>query len=360
MKEKNPTAVAVHVFAGGFSVGVAAHFDVIAHFETSKYGSEVVALNQPEVDVFSGKETWPLEGLADHKIDFVFCNPPCALWSSIGILVQKGGAAWKDDPRQSCWHDCFQVLEAARPQVFAVESVCRAFSPTGGQPLMIEFAEKANALGYYVTFLMVNAAQCGIAQNRKRFFFVAHKMPMDFTSDETPDIPVREALKGIEPDDFYTLSPELERIVAKVGYSQGLREVWEEMVPEHKRKRNKHGHVSGRPMFMTHRIHPDKPLGAMAGNYYIHYKEPRMLSIAEMKVLGGYPEWFTFPEKMTTGKKISYLCQAVMPAVGEWLARQAKIAIQHQGKADLVQPVCEYRLVDLRKIPAEFTEVDIS
>jgi site-specific DNA-cytosine methylase len=353
MKKPKPTAIASYVFAGGFSIGVSKHFDVIAHLEPSPYGTEVVELNQPDVELYIGKGEWPLKDLDKHKIDLVFCNPPCALWSSIGMLVQKGGGAWEQDPRKACWHDCFKIFEKALPRVFVVESVCRAFSPTGGQTLMLEFAERAHEMGYYVTFLFTNSEQCGIAQSRKRFFFVAHREPMDFISDNTPTLNVREALDGIMPDEFYEI-PEFSHILDKVGYSQGLREVWEEHVPESQRIRNKQGHVKGRPMFMVHRIHPDKPLGAMAGNYYIHHSEPRFLSVAEMKVLGGYPADFVFP-KMSIGKKITYLCQAVMPAVSEWLARQIKIGLD--GKKKLTQPVCDYRIVDLRKPLASVEEV---
>ena len=44
-----------------------------------------------------------------NKIDFVYCNPPCAPWSNLGG-AQKGAGAWRDDPRIKCWRDSFNLL----------------------------------------------------------------------------------------------------------------------------------------------------------------------------------------------------------------------------------------------------------
>lgn len=35
-------AIAIHVYAGGFSLGIGKHFDVVAHLENTDYGAKTV------------------------------------------------------------------------------------------------------------------------------------------------------------------------------------------------------------------------------------------------------------------------------------------------------------------------------
>ncbi len=75
-------AIGSHIFAGGFTIGVKKHFNVLAHFEGDGYGADTFSLNYPEIPVFVGPENWPT---GDYKdVDFIYGNPPCAPWSTLG------------------------------------------------------------------------------------------------------------------------------------------------------------------------------------------------------------------------------------------------------------------------------------
>ena len=108
-------ALGTYIFAGGFTLGVSKHFDVDAHFE-SKPGlyKKTFKANFPDIPVYEGEDDWPRKKFK-NKIDFVYCNPPCAPWSNLGG-AQKGAGAWRDDPRIKCWRDSFNLLKDLKPK----------------------------------------------------------------------------------------------------------------------------------------------------------------------------------------------------------------------------------------------------
>src|SRR5687768_13498272 len=116
-------AVGCTIYAGGFTVGVKRHFDVLCHLEGDKYGVATARANFPTMPIHVGKENWPLEQLRRAKPDFVFGNPPCAPWSVAG----KKGDHWKTDPRLETTRGHFGLVEVLRPKVWAWESVLGAF-----------------------------------------------------------------------------------------------------------------------------------------------------------------------------------------------------------------------------------------
>ncbi len=85
-----PTAVGIHIYAGGFTVGVKqAGFDVLCHLEIGKYGVASVKANWPALPVHIGEENWPLKDLAKKEVDLLYSNPPCAIFSVAGTLPSR-------------------------------------------------------------------------------------------------------------------------------------------------------------------------------------------------------------------------------------------------------------------------------
>src|SRR5262245_19244438 len=126
-------AVGGDIFAGGFTVGVSKHFDVLAHFEENMYGVRSSKLNFPNMPIFVGVDTNRKLGFdyirkTHGKVHFVYTNPPCAVFSVCGSTMKWGQEGWRKDPRQKCWHNCFSMLEELDPDFYATESVVRAFT----------------------------------------------------------------------------------------------------------------------------------------------------------------------------------------------------------------------------------------
>ena len=167
-------ALGTYIFAGGFTLGVSKHFNVEAHFEGKPAAyKKTFQANFPKIPIYEGVENWPRKKYK-NKIDFVYCNPPCAPWSNLGG-AQKGAGAWRNDPRIKCWRDSFNLLKELKPKAIAIESVPRVYSKNGGRPMIMELSEEANKLGYQVTHLLIDGGFTGLNHSRKRFFFIATK-----------------------------------------------------------------------------------------------------------------------------------------------------------------------------------------
>ena len=194
------TALGVYIFAGGFTLGVKeAGFEILAQFEDGAYGVETTRKNHPGLDVFDDQKSWPSERY-EGKIGFLYGNPPCAPFSNAGISSLKKGKMhdhWKRDERTNCILRMFEVLEIARPTVWAWESVQLAFKR--GRPMIDELTERAAAMGYSASYVLMNAVHLGVPQIRRRFFCVFHKVAIDWEYPIPPPEPmtVGDAWKAI-------------------------------------------------------------------------------------------------------------------------------------------------------------------
>lgn len=320
-------ALGVYIFAGGFTVGVKrAGFEVLGHLEDGPFGVATTEANHPELSRASGSihtdpATWPLE-LYAGKVDFVYGNPPCAPWSQAGMSPKhKRGLAdnwWERDPRVSCVYQMFRVLETVRPRVWAWESVARA--ATAGRPLIDSLAARAAALGYSMSIVLLNGADTGVPQDRKRVFVVFHNVRIDWTRPTARRVSVREVLAAVkpQPDDvagrfdrsYLDLLPHVPQggslaitynRIHGTDYEQGKR-------------------VKGRPAFLYRRLAWDQLAFTTTGDpKHFHPEEPRLLTVREQAAICGYPPDYVFLGN--AHMQFNQLSKAVLPQAGEWLAQ---------------------------------------
>jgi len=325
-----PVAVGAYIFAGGFTLGVSKHFRVIAHLEASKYGVQSAKANFPGLAVHTQPATWPVRELKNQNVKLLYCNPPCALFSQAGATMRKGTDGWKTDPRQKCWRECFLAFEGIFPDVFVLESVVRAY--TAGREFVTQFTDWAKAYGYAVTHVFVDAQNHGMAQRRKRYFLVVHKINIDWTPPVRSRITANEILSTITDPGYHTpiQDPEHARLISELPVKTPLRRLWERDNPEETWVRTKQG-VKGRPRLFIHRVDGNDVLGTIAGDYFIHPTEDRFLGMNELKALNGFP-----PEYFLEGSPqyhASLLCRGVCPPVAEWLAGNIRRAVDRNEPA---------------------------
>jgi DNA (cytosine-5)-methyltransferase 1 len=323
-------AVGVDIFAGGFSVGVSKHFNVLAHLEESNYGVRSFKLNFPHIPVCVGKDRWKpfIDDIRRYSdIPFMYANPPCATFSVAGSTMRSGGSAWRTDPRLHCWTRCFDAALYARPHIYACESVVRAY--TAGREFMVGLQERALEAGYSVTHLLVDATWLGVPQRRKRYFFVMHDRKISWQAPNwSPPKTVGETLADVtHPGPVSPISDPLHlELVKKLEPGKALRPLWEQRMrdtvgPEAVWPRNQYG-VAGRPRLFVHRVHGDRPMGTLTGDYFIHPTEDRFLGMNELKVLNGFPEDYAFEGR--PGCWASLIARGVCPPVASWLAQNVK------------------------------------
>lgn len=344
-------AVGCYIFAGGFTLGVKKHFDVEAVLEGDDYGVSTMRHNQPEIPVHVGKAAWPLDILKGLYPEFVYCNPPCAVWSSAGSSAVRA-TDWRLDPRVQCWKDSAELLEKLQPKVLAVESVPNAM--TRGRELIDELAAYAMGLGYSVTYLFEDAKWLGVPQQRRRFMFVASRVRFDVEEMAWPEpITLGGALRRVNDpfrdDDLPTKSALRDEHIHLVpGLPEGgrLRKVWETRNPESTWRRNSAGGVVGRPIFTFHRARSDRPSGVMSGCEVIHPTEDRLITVREWCELCGYPPDYRFVAR--SHKEACHLiARGVLPPVGEWLARNVRRCIER----DEADPEPVLQLIDVSEPP---------
>lgn len=396
MTAAQPDALGVYIFAGGFTLGIAKHFNVRAHFEDGPFGTATVKRNLPHIDIYSDVERWPIdvsEGF--HGIPLLYGNPPCAPWSTAGNLVgQKAALAnagithkWEADPRVECVRRQFALLEKLQPTMWVWESVAAAYSR--GRSFIESLAQRANDQGYAVTRVLVNGKWTGLPQERRRFFFVAHKVELPWQHPGAKITTVEEALAPYpdaeveHPDTKARITGNIVHYISDMQPGSGAIDAfrrWRD-VEEQKRRNelmrqlleenratnyvdgamadldvqiradrlNKKGHQKGCPNFLCHRLHPKKPSGTIvSGNMLVHPTQDRFLTVKETQILSGYPATYEFVGR----DAYAQISKAVLPPVADWLGgilRAGYDAAVPITKADL-------RDVNFLKAPPTFNE----
>lgn len=340
-------ALGIYIFAGGFSVGMrAAGFDVLGHLEDGPFGADTVRQNMPDIDVHANPETWPFDAYRGRGVEVVFCNPPCAPWSGAGIRPKRMidhdfKDNYRHDPRVSCVYNAFDAIRYLRPAIWAWESVQGAFHR--GREMCDELAEEAVELGYSVSYVLLNGVHVGLPQQRRRFFFVAHRVKIDWEYprlEADQQVSVMQAwraaglLKRRAHVAFRHMENDKDReMMEGCPQGQALRLHWEAKMratvgPEETWPRNKLGAVIGRPAFTYRRLRPNVPCKTMmGGTHLVHPTEDRWLSVKESQVLCGYPADYEFSPP-TPEACYPEVAQAVLPTVGEWLGHNLRRAVE--------------------------------
>lgn len=313
-----PTAVGMYIFAGSFTVGVAQHFNVVAHLEGDGYGAKTFALNFPRVPAYWPKEAWP-----DFSPDLVYGNPPCAPWSIVGASLIKGNDNWRTDPRTDCFSSIVDYGISHGAKVIAVESVQMLL--TRGWEFLDSKVEQLLDAGYGVDIFRHDSVLWGLPQRRRRVFLVGSKVRLDWEQPKfvTPTTMAQAVIGGLKHGlvqrlpDPYLPAWELARTKRLSGQSGSLRRAWFELNP---------GLNKGSPRITTGVVHPHQPVGTIIGKTQIHHEHPRYLSEGEMKRLMGLPDDFEFwrptqAKPLYLGAVASEVARAVNPVIGAYLAK---------------------------------------
>jgi len=99
------------------------------------------------------------------EADVVVGGPPCQGFSNLGERVPN-------DPRNQLWRQYFRCIEQVLPKVFVLENV---------QPLLksaefIEITRVAKRLGYSIEGRVLNSADFGVPQTRKRAIIIGSRI----------------------------------------------------------------------------------------------------------------------------------------------------------------------------------------
>ena len=191
----NRRPIVVDLFAGagglslgfeqaGFDIAVAVEFDPV-HSATHEYNFPCSAVICADVRQLSGDGIRSAAGLGDVEIDVLVGGPPCQGFSLIGHRVL-------DDPRNDLVFHFLRLVDELQPRAFVMENV--AGMATGQHTrLLEELIERFKTIGYSLRlpYQILNAADYGIPQNRRRLFLLGARSDIIL-----PNYPVKQTVRA--------------------------------------------------------------------------------------------------------------------------------------------------------------------
>lgn len=172
-RKTSTTYTAVDVFAGcgGLSLGMGrAGFSVLAAVENEPSAADTFRQNHPNARVFEedirGISSHDIsEALDGRKIDLLMGCAPCQGFCS---LTRKQGGK---DPRNQLPLEMARLIEELKPRVVLMENVPGL--ETRGKRVLMDFLERLKLAGYEYQYAVVQMADYGIPQNRRRLVLLA-------------------------------------------------------------------------------------------------------------------------------------------------------------------------------------------
>jgi DNA (cytosine-5)-methyltransferase 1 len=113
-----------------------------------------------------------------NKIDIIIGGPPCQAYSLIGR--SKIGENVIEDNRNYLFRYYIEFLKRYKPGAFIFENVPGLLSAANGK-YFTEMFEGFKSIGYCVQYKILNAADYGVLQNRKRVFIIGSRGNIQFT-----------------------------------------------------------------------------------------------------------------------------------------------------------------------------------
>lgn len=366
---RQPTHIDTFAGPGGFCTGLkAAGFRTLMAFEKVETVCETYAANHPEVDLIQGD----IRSVADDQlhfpepVDLVTAGFPCETFSTAG---NKSRASY--DHRQTLFMEAVRIAVACKSRFILCENVPAILTKPlvkGETRLVIDEIRRVLREAGYRNQLeaVLNTADYGVPQTRRRFFLLASREPAQLIR------PMPLASRQVTVGDAFEGMPVLpgEDAVASypnAGYAwrMGTRAMWNatawiDGLPHHVCPGHRPATVErfglipqgGRlsDLFKTldpgtitdlqqrrvlpkvpyqqrgQRLHPDRPSPTVTSHCLdelVHPTEPRCLTVREAARLQSFPDGYDFrgplscPHQSETQDKYEQIGDAVPPLMAE-------------------------------------------
>lgn len=173
----NMNVISLFSGCGGLDLGFErAGFNIPIANEFDKTIWETYKVNHPNTKLIKGDIRKINESDFPQSVDGIIGGPPCQSWSEAGAL--RG----IDDERGQLFYDYIRILRKVQPKFFLAENVSGMLASRHNEAVkkIIKLFEDS---GYDVSFTLVNAKDYGVAEERKRVFFIGFRkdLKIDFT-----------------------------------------------------------------------------------------------------------------------------------------------------------------------------------
>ncbi|WP_371246777.1 DNA (cytosine-5-)-methyltransferase [Mycoplasmopsis agassizii] len=283
-----------------------------------------------------------------NKIDVIIAGPPCQGFS-------MSGKREINDVRNTLFEQVVKVAEVIEPKYIVIENVVGLLSMKNDQGEDIkELIQKGfENIGYRVNYKVLNAADYGVPQARKRVIFLISKnYPLDFPEaiyDKENYITVGDALGNVDPDGDTYFCPSTEYQKLMEGNSKitnHSRRNSNELVTKRMSYIPQGGNWQNIPVELgtgggTHsnaykRLDPNKPsitIKHAAKAMIIHPLKNRILTVREVARLQSFNDNFEFTG--SNSDQHQQLANAVPPLLGKAIAEQIYKNISFEKETQL-------------------------
>lgn len=189
---------------GGLDLGFEkAGFDIPVANEFDKKIWETFKANHPKTHLIEGDvrkiSRTDIASYIDGEVDGIIGGPPCQSWSEAGSL--KG----IEDERGQLFFDYIRILKELKPKFFLAENVSGMLADRHSEAVKNIFELFENA-GYDVSLTLVNAKDYGVAEERKRVFYIGFRkdlnikfrFPKGSTEDDDKKITLRDIIWDLQ------------------------------------------------------------------------------------------------------------------------------------------------------------------
>ena len=323
------TAVSLFSGGGGLDLGMRlAGLNVAFSSDLEEVNCKTIESNLPgtttsaeNIDDLDGKSI--KKAARTNEIDVVFGGPPC---QSFSILGKRGSF---EDPRGKLIYEFLRIIKELKPKAFIFENVPGLLTLNGGKDwsnLLQLFREETGFVPYPI---VLNSADFGVPQIRKRVFVVGirgvargfsfldstHSNPKDvtlFAAGKPAWLPcdvVFDTLNGVPNHDIRLHGP---RVLARY-----------KKIPQGGRDRIDH----------SDRLELGKPSGTVlvgskagGGRPHIHPTENRVITVREAARLQSFPDWYKFEGSSTD--QYRQVGNAVPPVLAMYVGLSLKRALR--------------------------------
>lgn len=302
-----PTAVDLFCGCGGLTVGLKrAGFRVLGAVDvdplsvkTYKANHRDVALWEKDIRELEPQELLDAFGLKKGGLDLLAGCPPCQGFSTMRTL---NGAVRVDDPRNDLVAEFERFVKALRPRTVMMENV----PGLADDERFNTFCRELKELGYQGDHRVLNAADYGVPQRRRRLIYLAGiGMEIPFAEKNGRQKTVKGAIGGLPeagksgdlvhdmPENRTPKVLEIIRLIPKDGGSR--RNLPEEFQLECHKRCSGFKDVYGRmawndvaPTITSGCFNPSK-------GRFLHPEEDRAITMREAALLQGFPRRYKFP-----------------------------------------------------------------
>jgi DNA (cytosine-5)-methyltransferase 1 len=355
-----PIGIDLFAGAGGMSLGFEqAGFDIAAaveidpiHCATHEYNFPYSPVICASVIDLSGDEIRRRANLGDRDVDVVFGGAPCQGFSLMGKRIL-------DDPRNQLVFHYVRLVQELHPKYCVFENV-RGLTIGKHASFLSELIAALGAIGYQVLmpYRVLNAADYGVPQDRRRLFLMAarqdlplpnypHSWPEKITvweaigdlpnADDFAELDGADAvytdwdtesdygrkLRGFDRNqddysylrqfDFNLLTSSLRTKHTSLSRSRFLA-----TLPGKTESISRFRKLDPQGLCNTLRAGTDSARGAHTSPRPIHPFLPRLITVREAARLHSYPDWFRF--HMTKWHGCRQIGNSVPPLLAKALA----------------------------------------